>query len=85
MHARQSLGPSALEREINRFEGDLRAAARRLQDLVRCGQTQEQVRHIAELTRTAGFLPDEPQLQHHGGAHLVGWRLRLVRQGGIAT
>lgn len=84
MQARGQLTPAALDREIDRFEGELRAAARRLEDLVRCGQTQAQVERIVGRARTAGFRADEAQLQHHGGGHLVGWRLCLVRQDGAA-
>jgi ubiquinone/menaquinone biosynthesis C-methylase UbiE len=85
MQAHGRLTPAALDREIDRFEGDLRAAARRLEDLVRCGQTQAQIERIVARARTAGFLADEAQLQHHGGGHLVGWRLRLVRPDGVAS
>lgn len=84
MQARGRLAPAALDREIDRFEGDLRAAARRLEDLLRCGQTREQMARMVGLARSAGFLADEAQLQHHAGGNLVGWRLRLRRRGGVA-
>jgi SAM-dependent methyltransferase len=84
IQARSHMGPAALEKEIARFESDLRAAARRLEDLLRCAQTQEQMGRLFEIARAAGFLAEEAQLQHHAGGNLVGWRLRLVRGEGIA-
>lgn len=76
--ARHQLRPAALGLEIDRFEGNLRASVRRLQDLIRCGQTEAGMQGISELVLACGFEVQELALQHHAGDTLVGWRLRLV-------
>ena len=77
--ARQQLSPAALNREINRVEGDIRASVHRLQDLVRCGQTEAGMQVMAELALVQGFEVTGMTPQYHAGDNLVGWRLRLAR------
>jgi len=77
--ARQHMSPAALDLESHRFEGDVRASVRRLQDLIRCGQTEAGLQTIAGLAQSQGFEVQKMALQHHGGDTLVGWLLRLRR------
>jgi SAM-dependent methyltransferase len=77
--ARQQISPAALDLEIDRFEGNIRASVRRLQDLIRCGQTEAGMGGITELALAHGFEVQEMTLQHHAGDNLVGWRLRLMK------
>jgi ubiquinone/menaquinone biosynthesis C-methylase UbiE len=79
--ARRVLTPGALEREIDRFEDDLRSAARRLKDLVRSGQSPAAMEELAQQAERAGFRVQSCTPQLHGG-NLVGWRLRLSRHDG---
>lgn len=79
LDARRSLSVAALGREIDRFESELRAAGRRLEDLLRCGQTQEDMQRIAVLAAAEGFEMRELNPQFHAASNLVGWRLRLAR------
>jgi ubiquinone/menaquinone biosynthesis C-methylase UbiE len=73
--ARGQMAPAALAREVDRFEGEVRASVRRLQDLVRCSQTEAGMRDIARAAVDLGQLVDEPAPQYHAGSNLVGWRL----------
>jgi SAM-dependent methyltransferase len=76
---RQHMSLSTLVLEADRFEDNIRASVRRLQDLIRCGQTAAGMRGIAGLAEAAGLEVREMSLQHHVGNILVGWRLRLVK------
>jgi ubiquinone/menaquinone biosynthesis C-methylase UbiE len=76
---RRHLSTAALGREIDRFEADVRASAHRLQDLVRCGQTEAGMQHISEQAQAQGFRIAELARQHHAGTVLVGWRLVLEK------
>ncbi|MGH8130490.1 MAG: class I SAM-dependent methyltransferase [Steroidobacteraceae bacterium] len=75
--ARQHMSPASLNREIDRFEGNVRASVRRLQDLIRCGQTEIGMQGIAQLARAQGFMLLEMAAQFHAADNLVGWRLHL--------
>jgi len=77
--ARQKLSPAAVLLEVDRFEVNIRASVRRLQDLIRCGQTEDGMRVIVGLALGLGFALQEMTKQHHAGRILVGWRLRLAR------
>jgi len=71
--------PAALTREVDRFEDDVRASVRRLQDLVRCSQTEPAMRGIVESSERLGLSVDELGPQYHSGSILVGWRLRMQK------
>ena len=77
--ARQQMSPAALNLETDRFERNIRASVRRLEDLIRCGQTEAGMQSMSELALAQGFEVLELALQHHAGDTLVGWRLRLAR------
>jgi SAM-dependent methyltransferase len=75
----RSTGAAGFEREVDRFEREVRAGVRRLQDLVGCAQSEDQIAALAENARRLGFAGATPGLQHHAGDNLVGWRLALTR------
>jgi ubiquinone/menaquinone biosynthesis C-methylase UbiE len=77
--ARQHMSPAALDLETERFEGDIRASALRLRDLIRCGLTEAGIQTVADQARRQGLSVLESTLQHHAGDTLVGWRLRLAK------
>jgi len=79
--ARRVLAPGALEREIVRFENDLRSAARRLNDLVRSGLSPAAMEDLVQLARRARLGVQSCTHQLHDG-NLIGWRVRLLRQEG---
>lgn len=79
MAARQHMSPAALDREIDRFEANVRASVRRLHDLIRCGQTKDGMQRISELAMAEGFELQERAVQFHAAGILVGWRLSLAR------
>jgi ubiquinone/menaquinone biosynthesis C-methylase UbiE len=76
---RGHLSAAALGREIDRFEGEIRATAHRVQDLVRCCQTEAGMQRIAQRAQALGFGIRELAPQHHAGTVLVGWRLLLEK------
>ncbi len=76
---RGRLSPAAFEREVDRFERDVRAGVRRLQDLVGHALGEQQVRALATAARELGLECDPPAPQVHGGSNLVGWRLALAK------
>ena len=69
--------PAVWQREVDRFEHNLRASVRRLQDLVSVAQSVEKMDSIVAAARRLGFACEPPQLQLHAGDKLVGWRLVL--------
>jgi ubiquinone/menaquinone biosynthesis C-methylase UbiE len=77
--SRLRISPAALDLEVDRVEGSIRASVHRLQDLVRSGQSEGGMQGILKLARTDGFEIDELALQYHAVDKLVGWRLRLTR------
>jgi ubiquinone/menaquinone biosynthesis C-methylase UbiE len=79
LHLRTRLQPAALEREIDRVEGELRASVRRLHDLVDCAQSDAAMTVVEETAAAAGLSVIERVEQRHAGANLVGWRLTLAR------
>jgi len=76
---RRRLSAAEFEREVDRFERDVRASVRRLQDLVGSAQSSEQMEAIVATARRAGFECGQSEPQHHAGDNLVGWRLALSR------
>lgn len=76
---RPQMAATAFDRELDRFERDVRASVRRLQDLVACSQSVEQMDAIVATARRLGFVCDATEPQHHAGENLVGWRLALTR------
>lgn len=76
---RRQLSPAAFDREVDRFERDVRASVRRLQDLVGSAQSPGQMDEIVAAARRAGFECGPAEAQQHAGNNLVGWRLALVR------
>jgi ubiquinone/menaquinone biosynthesis C-methylase UbiE len=76
---RQGMGAAGFEREVDRFEREVRAGVRRLHDLVACAQSAEQMAAMAATARRAGFECAAAEPQHHAGENLVGWRLALFR------
>jgi hypothetical protein len=76
---RRDTGAAGFEREVDRFEREVRASVRRLQDLVGCAQSAGQMEAMAADARRAGFECAAPGLQYHAVENLVGWRLALTR------
>ena len=79
LDVRSKLHPTALEREIDRVENELRASVRRLHDLVDRAQRDTDMAAIEAIARESGLKVTERVEQHHGGDNLVGWRLTLER------
>jgi hypothetical protein len=52
---------------------------RRLQDLVGCAQSAEQMDAIVATARRIGFECSGAELQYHARENLVGWRMALTR------
>jgi SAM-dependent methyltransferase len=76
---RRELGAAGFEREVDRFERDIRASVRRLQDLVGCAQSVAQMEAIVATARRLEFDCSDASLQFHARENLVGWRLALTR------
>jgi SAM-dependent methyltransferase len=76
---RREMGIAGFEREVDRFEREVRAGVRRLQDLVGCAQSEEQMATTAATARRIGFECGPAEAQRHAGENLVGWRLALSR------
>jgi ubiquinone/menaquinone biosynthesis C-methylase UbiE len=77
--ARKQMRPDAAGLEVDRAEEDLRASARRLNDLVEHARSDEQMQLIETQASAAGFTAIERAPQYHAGSNLVGWRLELRR------
>jgi len=75
---RRELGAAGFEREVDRFERDVRAGVRRLQDLVRHAHSAEQMHAMVATARGIGFECSGAELQYHSHENLVGWRLALT-------
>ena len=76
---RRDMGIAGFEREVDRFEREVRAGVRRLQDLVGCAQSEEQMAATVATARRIGFECGPAEPQRHAGENLVGWRLSLSR------
>lgn len=79
LNLRTTLHPTALEREIDRVENELRASVRRLHDLVDHAQRDADMTAIEAAAEAVGLNVLERVEQRHAGANLVGWRLVLGR------
>lgn len=77
--AREQLSQAALALEAERVETAIRASVHRLQELIRCCQTEAGIRQIERCAADQGFEVAETVPQYHRGANFVGWRLRLAR------
>jgi len=76
---RREMGIAGFEREVDRFEREVRAGVRRLQDLVSCAQSEDQMAATAATARRIGFECSPAEPQRHAGENLIGWRLALSR------
>jgi SAM-dependent methyltransferase len=76
---RSQLSPRALESEIERVEGELRASVRRLHDLVDRALREADMKAIESTAGAIGFTVLERVEQWHASENLVGWRLTLER------
>jgi SAM-dependent methyltransferase len=76
---RREMGIAGFEREVDRFEREVRAGVRRLQDLVGCAQSEEQMGAAVATAHRIGFECSPAEPQRHAGDNLVGWRLTLSR------
>lgn len=77
--ARNTMKPTAMEREIDLAERDLRASVSRLKDLLERARTDGDMASIEREAITAGFAHCDRSTQRHAGQNLVGWRLTLSR------
>jgi ubiquinone/menaquinone biosynthesis C-methylase UbiE len=77
LNARRQLSRASMDRQIDQIEGDIRASARRLQDLVASAQSAEGIARIKRMAETLGFIECDVRPQYHAGTNLVGWRLNL--------
>lgn len=77
VEARATMRPDELGREIDRAEAELRAAVRRVRDLVEHACSDEDMARLEQEAKDAGFAITERTLQHHAGTNLVGWRLGI--------
>lgn len=77
--ARNDMKPHAVGLEVDRAEGELRASARRLNDLMTHARTAQEMDNIEKEAATAGFSLIERTPQYHAGNNLVGWQLQLHR------
>ena len=75
---RRELGAAGFEREVDRFERDIRAGVRRLQDLVHHAHSAEQMDALVATARGIGFETSGAEPQYHSHENLVGWRLALT-------
>jgi ubiquinone/menaquinone biosynthesis C-methylase UbiE len=76
---RRELGAAGFEREVDRFEREVRSGVRRLQDLVGYAQSIEQMDAMVATARRIGLECSGAELQYHARENLVGWRLALTR------
>ena len=76
---RREMGLAGFEREVDRFEREVRSGVRRLQDLVGCAQSEEQMAATVATARRIGFDCGPAEPQRHAAENLVGWRLALSR------
>jgi ubiquinone/menaquinone biosynthesis C-methylase UbiE len=75
---RRELGAAGFDREVDRFEREIRAGVRRLQDLVDRAQSAGQIDAMVAVARGVGLACEGAELQYHARENLVGWRLALA-------
>jgi ubiquinone/menaquinone biosynthesis C-methylase UbiE len=78
--ARGQATVAEVSREVDRFEADVRASVRRLEDLVRCGLTESGMRETQLVAERQQLVVDECAKQFHAVTNLVGWRLRVRKR-----
>jgi hypothetical protein len=76
---RRTLSARAMHREVDRAEGELRAAVARLRDLVQHAQTRAQIDALSQRIVQTGFRTPESAPQFHDTSSLVGWRFTFDR------
>ena len=79
LNARKQLPAATAGLEVDRAEADMRASARRLNDLVEHACSAERMDELQAEAAAAGFTLIERLPQHHAGDNLVGWQLLLHR------
>lgn len=77
--ARKETKPSIVAREVERAEQELRSASRRLKDLIKHAQSDDDLAKIRLQASTIGFTQIESLPQYQGGDNLVGTLLLLHR------
>lgn len=78
VNARHQMTQPALEQEVDRVEGELRAAVQRLKDLEAGACNEMDLRTIENYASSAGLRLIEQSVQRHKGDNLVGWRLEFA-------
>lgn len=77
--ARKQMRPQAVGLEVDRAEKELRASARRLNDLVSHARSEQDMALVQQQASAAGFTQVECLPQFHAGTVPVGWQLLLHR------
>lgn len=78
VNARHHMTQPALEQEVDRVEGELRAAVQRLKDLDAGACNEHDLKTIEDYASNAGLRLIEQSVQRHKGNNLVGWRLEFA-------
>ncbi|MCB0243440.1 MAG: class I SAM-dependent methyltransferase [Anaerolineae bacterium] len=75
LEMRKQASANQVGKEIDRVRAELRAAVRRVKDLVKAARNEAEINEIKAIAARAGFdhLNFSPLL--HAGHHLVGWRM----------
>jgi len=79
LSARHRWSAAELDREITRVEREVRASARRLQDLVSAAMPETAIRRVVDTAAGFGFETSEPRPQFQSGETLVAWLIDLRR------
>lgn len=79
LSARRQAPGATVGPEVDRAEADMRASARRLNDLVEHACSETRMDQLQAEAAAAGFSLIERLLQFHAGNNLVGWQLLLHR------
>ncbi|GAB2496623.1 class I SAM-dependent methyltransferase [Arenimonas alkanexedens] len=79
LNARKQSPAATVGLEVDRAEADMRASARRLNDLVEHACSDARMDALQAEAATAGFTLIERLPQFHAGNNLVGWQLLLHR------
>ncbi len=79
LEMRKQTTAAAVEKEIDRVRAELRAAVRRVKDLVKAARSEADMKALKELAISAGLSKVEFSPQVHAGTNLVGWRMTLQK------
>ena len=79
---RQRLSAAQFEREVDKVEREVRASARRLQDLLGSALDEAGIRGIAAAGVASGLVAGEPRPQFQAGDALVGWLIDFSKPAG---